>query len=271
MLRKTETAPVYAMEAEEAVRANGFGMRQKEEVYMSCKNQSTGGGDDSLEVKDGHSPFDRSGTAWLLGNAVRYLNSADKEAEAEYQRVIEVLRSSGDLLKTVIGLFQHVKSGDAALRWNALHVLGDAGGDDAAEFLFQTAVGPLSDTGEDLGCETGRDMEILVCTMAVHALHRLAARHSEASEAILGIVKTRPAQPILIEAVKVAIELKLEERVRKLLAENDLWILSIGHRNTREVFVDPERADGKERSFTPPKSGALYTAPNAGCCKGKEN
>jgi len=260
------------MEAEEAVRANGFGMRQKEEVYMSCKNESSGGGDDSLEVKNGHSPFDRSGTAWLLSNAVRYLNSADKEAEAEYLRVVEVLRLSGsDLLKTVIGLFGHVQSGDAALRWNALHVLGDAGSDDAAEFLFRTAVGPLSDTEGDLGCETGRDMEILVCTMAVHALHRLAGRHPKAVEALLEIVKKRPAQPILIEAVKVAIELKLEEKVRELLAENDLWILGISHRHVQEVFADPERADGKERSFTPPKSGALYTAPNAGCCKGKEN
>ena len=235
---------------------------------MSCKNESSGGGDDSLEVKDGHSPFDRSGTAWLLGNAVRYLNSADKGAGDEYQRVVEVLRPSGsDLLKTVTGLFRNVQSGDAALRWNALHVLGDAGGEDAAGFLFRTAVGPLSDAEGDLGCETGRDMEILVCTMAVHALHRLAVRHPQASEAILRIVKTRPAQPILIEAVKVAIELNLQKDLRELLAQSDLWILDIKHRATQEVFADPERADGEERSFTPPKSGALYTAPNAGCCK----
>src|SRR5438067_2380517 len=102
-------------------------MRQKEEVFISCRSQSSGGGDDSLEVNGGHSPIDQSGTRWLLSEAVRCLNSAEKDAEASYLRVIEVLRPSGsDLLKTVIRLFRHVQSGDAALRWNALYVLGDA-------------------------------------------------------------------------------------------------------------------------------------------------
>jgi hypothetical protein len=241
---------------------------------MSCGNQSSSGRDDSLDVKNGSFSFEQSGrTAWVLAEAVRQLNRADKGAEAAYVRAVEVLREFGpDLLETVIGLFRHVESGDAALRWNALHVLGDAGGEGAAAFLVRTALARLPDTESDRGCESGRDMEVLVCTMAVHALRRLAVRHpAEASEAILRIVSQRPAQPILIEAVKAAVELRLDEKVRGILAQDDHWILDIRRSRAQEVFADPEREDGKERGFTPPKSGALYTAPSAGCCKGKES
>lgn len=241
---------------------------------MSCGNQSSRGGDDNLEVKNGGFSLEQSGrTAWILAEAVRHLNGADKGAEAAYVRAVEVLREFGpDLLNTVIGLFGHVQSGDAALRWNALHVLGDAGGEGAAAFLVRTALARLPDTESDRGCESGRDMEVLVCTMAVHALQRLASRHpAEAADAVLQIVSRRPAQPILIEAVKAAVELKLGEKVHGLLAESDRWILGIRHSRTQEVFADPEREDGKERGFTPPKSGVLYTAPSAGCCKGKES
>jgi hypothetical protein len=240
---------------------------------MSCGDQSSSGGNDNLEVRNGSFSLEQSGrTAWILAEAVRQLNRSDKGAEAAYARAVEVLRDFGpDLLETVSGLFNHVESGDAALRWNALHVLGDAGGEDAAAFLVRTALARLPDTESDRGCESARDMEVLVCTMAVHALQRLAARHpAEGSEAILQIVSQRPAQPILIEAVKVAVELKLE-KVRGILTREDLWILDIRHSHAQEVFADPEREDGKERGFTPPKSRALYTAPSAGCCKGKES
>lgn len=241
---------------------------------MSCGNQSSSRGDDNLEVRNGGVSFEQSGrTAWILAEAVRHLNRADKEADAAYARAVDVLREFGrDVLETVIGLFRHVQSGDAALRWNALHVLGDAGGEGAAAFLVRTALAPLPDTESDRGCESGRDMEVLVCTMAVQALQRLADRHpAEASEAILDIVSQRPAQPILIEAVKVAVELKLDEKARGILAEGDRWILDIRPSRIQEVFADPGREDGQERGFTPPRSGALYTAPSAGCCKGKES
>jgi hypothetical protein len=39
----------------------------------------------------------------------------------------------------------------------------------------------------------------------------------------------------------------------------------------QELFADPEREDGKERGFTPPKSGPLYTAPSVVRCVPKES
>ena len=87
---------------------------------------------------------------------------------------------------------------------------------------------------------------------------------------LLKIVSERPARPILIEAVKVASELGLKEKVLELLPNEDHWILDIRRARTEEVFAEPERQDGKERGFTPPKTGALYTAPSTVCCTRKE-
>jgi hypothetical protein len=237
---------------------------------MSCENETSNDGSDSLAIKESNPLFDRSDTGWLLGQAVRYLNTDDKKGEFAYARVAELLRRCGnDLLENVGGIFKQVKSGDSALRWNLLYVLGDAGDGSAVEFLVRAALKPLPESQAE-GCESDRDMEMLVNTMAVHALHNVAGRHPEASEAVLEVIAKRPAQPILIEAVKVADKLGLKEKVRQILSEQDTWILDIRQARREEVVADPERKDEKERGFTPPKSGALYTAPSAVCCTKKE-
>lgn len=238
---------------------------------MSCENKISRGGGDSLEVNAGSRQFDMSSTAWLLGQAVRYLNTANKDGELAYTRIVEVLRRcSNDLLEAVNGIFRQVKSGDSSMRWNLLYVVGDVGDGSAADFLVRAALKPLPEAKEDGGCESDRDMEMLVCTMAVHALQRLARRYPEVSEYLLKIISERPARPILIEAVKVANELGLKEKVQSLLPKEDHWILDIRRARTEEFFAEPERQDGKERGFTPPKSGSLYTAPSALCCTRKE-
>ena len=237
---------------------------------MDCGQSTSSDGSDRLEVVAGARLFDRSATAWLLGQAVRYLNTADKEGELAYTRVVEVLRRSGtDLVDTVAGLFQQVKAGDTSLRWSLLYVVGDAADAGAADFLMRAALKPLPDAKEDAGCESDRDMEMLVCTMAVHSLHRVAGRHAEVSQALLKIVSAKPARPILIEAVKAASQLGLTDGVRGILTAEEQWMVDIRQARIQEFHADPERQDGKERGFTPPKSGALYTAPKVGCCTRK--
>jgi len=239
---------------------------------MSRQKQTSKSDSDSLEVKAAIRPFDKSATAWLLGQAVRYLNTADKEGEFKYTRVVEVLRRcSGDLLETVTGIFLQVKGGDTTLRWNLLYVLGDVGDERTADFLVGAALKPLPEKKDGEGCESDRDMEMLVSTGAVHALQRVATVYPQAAEHVLKIISERPARPILIEAVNVAAELGLRERVQGLLPREDHWILGIRRARPQELFAEPEREDGKERGFTPPKSGSLYTAPSVVRCKGKEN
>lgn len=234
---------------------------------MSCNDGGSNGGGDSLESRGESRPFDTSATAWLLGQGVRYLNTADKEGELAYQRVVELLsRCNKDLLETINGLFRKTSSGDAMLRWNLLHVLADAGDQSAVDFLVHNTLSPLPEVARDEGCETVRDVEMLVRTMAVHALSRIAGRHPEVSTSLLKIVSERPARPILVEALKCADAHGLKEKARELLPKDEHWLLDIRRAKTQELYAEPERADGKERGFTPPKSGELHTAPKFGCC-----
>lgn len=239
---------------------------------MCCEEQTSSGDSDRLDVKAAIRPFDKSATAWLLGQAVRHLNTASKEGEFEYTRVVEILRRcSDDVLESVNSIFLQVKSGDTPLRWNLLYVLGDVGDESAADFLVGAALKPLPEKKDDEGCESDRDMEMLVSSGAVHALHQVATRHPQVADHILKVISKRPAQPILIEAVKVATELGLREKLQDLLPKEDHWILDIRRARPQEFFADPEREDGKERGNTPPKSGSLYTAPRVVRCVEKEN
>jgi HEAT repeat protein len=238
---------------------------------MACEKESRSGGGDCLEGVAGDRPFDFSATAWLIGQAVRYLNTADKEGELAYQRVTELLRDRKDVVESLIGMLRHGATGDAPLRWSFLYVLGDVADRAAAEFLAHAALEPLPENKPDEGCEGTRDTEMLVRTMAVHALRRVAERHPEAGEHLLKIVSKRPDRPILIEAVKAAGDLGFKEKILEILPKEDHWILDIRRARTEEIFAEPEREEGKERGFTPPKMGSQYTAPHVVCCERKED
>lgn len=226
---------------------------------------------DSLELADGDRPFDSSATAWLVGQSVRYLHSTDKEEKLAYQRVIELLGGCSDAVETVTRLIQRVPLADAPLRWSLLYLLGEVGDHSAAEFLYSLAIERLSQEERKEGCEGPRDGELLVRTMAVEALQRIAARHPDAGEYVLKIVSERPVQPILIEAVKAAMDLRLKDDVAKLLPKDDYWILDIRRVRIGEIAVDPERRDSNERGFTPPKMPAHFTAPTAECRPRRED
>lgn len=234
---------------------------------MASERRPDSGDGDHLKLIGPSRRFDDSAAEWLLGQAVRYLNSAGKDAEFEYARVVEVLLGCGpDPLETVQRTFQQLKGGDSTLRWSLLYVLGDAADEAAADFLLDVALRDLPEPADSASCEGERDMEVLVATGAVCALHSVAKRHPSAADHVLKLVSARPAQPILVEAVKVATDLGLGEKVRDLLADEDRWILDIRGARPQELFADPEREDIVERGFTPPRSGVHYTAPKADRC-----
>ena len=54
--------------------------------------------------------------------------------------------------------------------------------------------------------------------------------------------------------------------MQHILPKDDHWMLDIRRARVQELDANPERENGKERSFTPPKYGAHYTAPHVGCC-----
>lgn len=223
---------------------------------------------DKLEFLGEARPFDRTATAWLFGQGVRYLNSADKEGALAYERVAELLRTCNqDLIKTVDAIVhESQEAGDPMLRWNLFYILGDAGDYAAAEYLLRSALQPLPERKPEDGCEGTRDTELLVRTMAIQAIQRIAVRQPEASELLLKLITERPVQALLIEAVQATAELGHLERVREILPKEDHWILNIRKVRADELRAEPERTDGRERGFTPPKTGSLHTAPKTDCC-----
>lgn len=233
---------------------------------MGCTKEKTSKKrGDCFEAEQGRQWFDVSGTAWLVGEAVRYLNGAEPLDERRYQHTLQLLRERDDATR-VLAQLAHETSEDPTLRWNLLHVLGDAGNADAADYLVKAAVEPLPDRAQQKGCEGPFDNELLNRTMAVGAIVAVARRHPDASEAIVAIVKEHPARPVLIEAVKAAVELGLRDRVQEMLAEDDRWILNIKRVSHQELSADPERKDSKEVGFTPPRQRELHTAPSVCSC-----
>lgn len=232
---------------------------------MKCDEQAKPGGGDGMELVPGERLFDLSATAWLIGQGVQYLNRANEEGNLAYQRVIELLGGQADAMKTVIQLYKRAPHSDVSLRWSFIYLLSDFADATAAEFLTRLAIEPLPEEEKQRGCEGPRDQELLVRTMAVEALLRTANRHSEAAGQLLKVVAERPARPILIEAVKAAIQLGLKEKVRELLPKEEHWILDIHKARIEEIHADPERSDGKERGFTPPKLSAESATPRVDC------
>jgi len=235
---------------------------------MKCGDPTRrdGGHGDRLELVAGERPFDLSATEWLVGQGVRYLNTDDDEGKIAYQRAVEILLGRPDTVETITQLVRRVSREDAPLRWSLLYVLGDVADPTAGEFLVRLSIERLAERDDQQGCEGPRDAELLVHTMAVEALQRIATRHPQAAEHLLRIVSERPARPILIEAVKAARDLGMGEKLRDLLPQDDHWMLGIRRAQVEEIRAEPQRQDGPERGFTPPKRPPHFTAPQAGCC-----
>ncbi|MEP7364853.1 MAG: hypothetical protein ABI972_16490 [Acidobacteriota bacterium] len=236
---------------------------------MSCNDSMGQSGSDRLDLSAGTRHFDASTTGWLLGEAIRHLNTGDDEGSLAYQRVIEILAERKDAMETAAQLSFRAAPGDVPLRWNLLYLIGAFAGSNAADFLVRTAMEPLPER-QRVGCEGPRDLELLVRTMAVESLQYVARRHAEAADHVLKLVGSNLERPVLIEAVKAAKELGLADKVRGILKAEDHWMLDIRTARTEEVVVEAERKEGGEVGFRAPKMAADHTAPSTCHCR-KEN
>jgi hypothetical protein len=235
----------------------------------SCAQPSKGTSD-GLEVTPGDRPFDLSATAWLVGQGVQYLNAEGEEGKHGYGRVTEVLAGRADAVNTITQLARKTARTDVPLRWSLIYLLGDVGDAAAGEFLTRVALEALPAREEQRGCEGPRDGELLIRTIAVEALQRVAVRHPETAELLLRVAAEHPDRAVLIEAVKAAVQLGLRDKVREVLGEKDSWILDIRQVRAEEIGADPERKDTGERGFTPPKMPSQATTPVAPCRTRKE-
>jgi HEAT repeat protein len=233
---------------------------------MGCRKEKPEGTGDCLELERGRQWFGTSESTWIVGQAIRYLNSDDPSDERDYQHAVSLLRAHKEGVRALAQL-AHDTSQDPTLRWNLIYLLGDAGDTHSIKPLISAALEKLPEQVQENGCEGPFDTELLNRTMAIEALVALSRRHKEAAEGIVKIVSAGPARPVLIEAVKAAVDLGLQDRVRELLPEDERRILDIKRISFREVNADSEREDGREVGFTPPKHRSLHTAPHTCGCQ----
>lgn len=234
---------------------------------MDCNAPlNDGDGGDRSEGSEGPRYFDHSAIGWLVGEAIRHLHGEGKEAELAYRRAIELLRTRDDASQEVIRIAASVRPDDIDMRWSLVHVLGEVGDLRSAGYLFESAIARLPDHDPTIGCEGPRDNAVLIATMAVEALHSVAAANKEVGDLVLKLVSAHPAQQILIEGVKAAVALGLRDRVVEILPKEDHWMLDLRRARVEELQAEPEREDGKERGFTPPRGRDQLTGPQTCGC-----
>lgn len=234
---------------------------------MECQPNSA---NDKLELLNERRSSTNTANAWLVQQAIIYLNSSDREAEISYKHTIELLVKS-QAIDSIIQMIRTTSKTDVTLQWSLLYLLGDIRDKTAAKWLSQYTIEQLPARGQS--CEGPRDGELLLRTMALESLKKIAMHNAEVSELILEIISQHPDRELLIEAVKAAVELGLKEKVVEILPREEHWIIDIRKAKIEELQADSEKVDTKEVGYTPPKRIADYNAPSTkcACTKGGPN
>lgn len=227
---------------------------------------------DSLELILPDPVILKTPTHWLIDQAFAALNAEGERAAVSYKHTAELLRCRKDAVDTLVRVAQSSSAEDVGRRWCAWYIVGDVGDKAAAEPLYRAAATALPEHGKDAkcgetrGCEGPRDGEVLVRTMAVEALQRVAERHEEARPYVLELISAQPDRAILIEAVKAARALGLAEEASKRLNKEDRWMLDIKAVSVQEVMAEPERADDSVVGHMAPVMRTKQDVPAADCC-----
>lgn len=233
---------------------------------MDCEKKTTNTVSDKLEIQFERRSSAASANVWLIQKGISYLNSADNIAEVSYQYVKELL-TRNEASDTIVQLIRSTSRADITSQWNLLYILGDIADKQPAKWLVGYSVEPLPKRGQS--CEGPRDGELLLRTMAIESLAKIAKRNPDVSEDILKIISIHPEREVLIEAVKEGIGLGLKEKIHELLPKEDHWMLDIRKARAEEIYAESER-DDKEKNFNPPKFISEYNTPSTkcGCEKG---
>ena len=229
---------------------------------MGCNCNSSDTGRDKLELQKYGRSSAATANAWLIRQAIIYLNSSDKQAEQSYKHTIELLLKN-EAANSVVQLIRTTPKTDVTLKWSLLYILGDLQSDTSAKWLAQYSLEPLPERGQS--CEGPRDGELLLRTMAVESLKKIVRSDAATSDYIVRIIADRPDRAVLIEAVKAAIELGLKEKILDVLPREDHWMTDISKAKREELHADSGRNDTKEIGYTPPKKIADYTTPSIKC------
>ena len=230
-----------------------------------CCQKSAG---DGLEAARRDDTFDRDATSWLIGQSLRYLNAQDTREEIAYRRVIELLDTHRGAVAALAQAFHDSPREDHNLRWSLLYILSEIGDASAAESFFTAAAEPVPARDRyEQGCETPRDGEILVRTMAIAGLARLAAKEAKTKELFYRLIEAQPERALRVEAAKqlLLLDPQAAERVKGLLPEELHFALQLKIVRAESLAVEHD-AIKADATTIPPEMGAKPRSPRACHC-----
>lgn len=225
---------------------------------------------DGMDANDrSRAVFNRDPVAWLVGQGLRHLNAADADGELGLVRVIELLRGSGAASASIGQALHECAQDDHSLRWSLLYLLDAVDEARAAEVFFRAAAEPVPSADRyPRGCETPRDGEVLVRTMAVAGLARRALQDKDAVQLLFKLLEAQPERALRVETVKalLAADPAHAERIRSMLPRDLHFALDLKRVRAEVLAVEHEpvsRSDGTPRG---PELGSKRRAPRSTRC-----
>jgi hypothetical protein len=229
-----------------------------------------GTGGDGVDATDrSRAVFNRDPVAWLVGQGIRHLNAADAEGELGLMRVIELLRSSGTASAAIGQALHDSPQDDHSLRWSLLYLLAEVDEARSAEVFFRAAAEPVPSADHyKRGCETPRDGEVLVRTMAIAGLARRARQDKDAVHLLFKLLEAQPERALRVEAVKalLAVDAQHAERIRSMLPQELHFALDLKRVRAEVLAVEHEPVSRSDSTPRGPELGSKRRAPKSTRC-----
>lgn len=226
---------------------------------------------DGVEANEGRRWFDQDAVGWLVGEGIRHIHAADDKAELGYKRVVELLAGNDAATRTIAQLIHTVTADDVCLRWSLLHLLADVGDARAADVFTHVASEPVEPRERDRRCcESVRDGEVLVRTMAIEGLAKVSAAHKLGVERLFKVLEAQAEPALRVEAVKaiLAAEPHAAERLKHMLPESLHFALTLKRARAESLAVEVEAKGMADAVRGMPVLGSARTSPAAqGDCR----
>jgi hypothetical protein len=240
----------------------------KKETQSDRRNPSES---DVFQLRNGDLALERHSGSWLISQGIRYLHAVDEQGILSYRRVVELLKARDDSAKVFAEVFAAADQHDVPLRWAILYLLADLEHPAAAEVFLKAAAEVLPKAPESSqGCTTVRDGEMLVGTMAINGLARVPAKDGTIEKALFTLLRKLEEPALRVEVVKNLLKLnsKHGEQIRELLPEEQRFMLYLRCADEKELTLEVDRQEVKERLALAPRLDQANIAPIASCdCK----
>jgi HEAT repeat protein len=207
----------------------------------TCDTKGDGVTADRVTAETARRHFDADATSWLVGEAIARLHSEDLEGQGGFKRAVELMARVGST--AAVGAILDVAPGDdVPLRWSLLYVLAETGDPEAARLFARAAMEPIHGERDRVGCESAYDGEVLVRTMAIEGLGRLAERDSGLLGLLYEVLKAQPERALRVEAVKAILAVAPDEaeRLRETLPEDLHFALRLKQARAQTLAVEYE-------------------------------